>query len=217
MPRIRLALLYVLIAVVASLSSPLPDHPLSILAVNQALAMEGGPDGAGFGIAKSGTVKVSIKQFLKMSRFQIKQHLKANNRSDTTVVIEGFPGWITDMLLDAAHVDRHAVKRLIRTLSGVSNLKTRRKLIKFALTKAEAKQKLLNKDVSRARQRVDVEENKIRKKNQLRKNVRIPKSLETKHLKALDKAKEAARRRHREAKKVTLFFDTWQGNPEVGK
>jgi len=195
--------------------SGMAQHP-GQFAFNSALADEGGN---GNGADPEPTiVNVSLKKFLSMNRLDLRVLDKRGARNDTTLHVEGFPDWMGGYIIKTASNDVGNIKRLLRSLSGVSDNSKRYKIIQKARKKQNAGVDLLKKDVSRTERQLQEEYERIRKA-QLEKSKGIfrVKFRPSKRYKTLQKDLTEERMRLRNAQAVQTFFDMWRSSPEWGK
>ncbi len=187
---------------------------LSLIPSRSALAIVGvGADG-GAGNAKATIKKLTLADLLKRNKTDHKLLLTLDGREDSEVHIAGFPSYTSKYLLEAIIYDSRSIRRLFKALAGVSVNSKRQDIIKKALTKASAKEALLEKDVQTTERQIRQEKNKI---EQARKGVLKKPFVKTKRLIALEKALEPQRLQHERAQRVTSFLQSWLNRPHWGR
>lgn len=171
--------------------------------------------GSGTGEAKATIKRISLRTFLQMNRARVTYLRIQNDREDTSVVVEGFPDWVSGHLLQATEYDSGTIKKLIRYLSNVGKLKKRQDIIQAELKRLGVGEKLLRADVQTTRRQISDEVGKI---NARRESGILKKPfVKTKRLKVLEKALDEQQRRLRRAESVIDFIRNWRSHPHWGK
>lgn len=193
-----------------------PAAIMSLIPSGSALAVVGAGVGAdgGAGNAKATIKELTQADFLKRNKTDHKLLLALDGREDSEVHIAGFPSHASKYLLEAIIYDSRRIRRLFKSLAGVSDNSKRQGIIKKALTRASAKEALLEKDVQTTERQISQEKNKI---EQARKGVLKKPFVKTKRLIALETALETQRLQHERAQRVTSFLQSWLSRPHWGR
>ncbi len=200
------------------LSLSAPQHgPVNFMGINVAHAQgEGGDGGEGPSAHEPKTIlRVTVPEFLRLTRNELHRLEEKNNRADTTVFIEGFPQYASASLIEAGARDRRTIRTLLRRMSTVRNGELRARILKRTLKRYDARYDLLNGDVQRLSQELADEEYRARR-DPTTERTRSGRPLSSK-LTALRQALDEARLRRGRAGMVQSFLRAWNKDPGMGQ